>query len=74
MSLRAGLSYNITEDAVEGFEDLGSLGKTRRPANHGLVFMVRGLVGKWKQAVLWNYFEWGHGRVYVTWRHCETTS
>ncbi len=51
MSLRAGLSYNITEDAVEGFEDFGSLGKTSKPANHALVFMVRGLIGKWKQPI-----------------------
>lgn len=49
MSLRVGLSYNITEDAVEGFEDFGTLGKTSRAANHALVFMVRGLTGKWKQ-------------------------
>ena len=49
MSLRAGLSYNITEDVVEGFEDFGSLGNTSRAANHALVFMVRGLLGKWKQ-------------------------
>ena len=28
MSLRAGLSYNITDDAVEGFEAFGSLGKS----------------------------------------------
>ena len=43
MSLRAGLSYNITEDVVEGFEDFGSLGKTSKPANHALVFMVIGV-------------------------------
>ena len=46
MSLRAGASYNITEDVVEGFEDFGSLGTTSKPANHALVFMVRGLIGK----------------------------
>ena len=51
MSLRAGLSYNITEDVVEGFEDFGSLGKTSKPANHALVFMVRGMIGKWKQPI-----------------------
>lgn len=49
MSLRVGLSYNLSEDSVEGFEDFGSLGKTSRLANHALVFMVRGLIGKWKQ-------------------------
>ena len=49
MSLRAGFSYNITDDQVEGFEDYGSLGKTSKAANHALVFMVRGLMGKWKQ-------------------------
>ena len=51
MSLRTGLTYNITEDVVEGFEDFGTLGRTDNPAKHALVFMVRGLTSKWKQPV-----------------------
>ncbi|KAL2102037.1 hypothetical protein ACEWY4_003798 [Coilia grayii] len=51
MSLRSCLTYNISSDSVEGFEDFGSLGKTARIANHSLAFMVRGLTGKWKQPI-----------------------
>ncbi|XP_072016244.1 uncharacterized protein [Amphiura filiformis] len=49
VSLKEGLSYDRAEDGVEGVEDFGMLGKTKTIANHGLVFMVRGLYTNWKQ-------------------------
>ena len=36
---------------IEGFEDLGSHGRTSRIANRALVFMLRGLYKKWKESV-----------------------
>ena len=51
MSLKAGISYNSSNDCVEGFEDFGDLGGSRYIANHALAFLVRGLKNKWKQPV-----------------------
>jgi hypothetical protein len=36
---------------IEGFEDLRSQGRTSNIANHALVFKLRSLRKKWKQAV-----------------------
>ena len=33
---------------MDGFEDLGSLGHSMRPADHALVFMARGVAERWK--------------------------
>lgn len=49
MSLKSALVYNTGLDLIEGFEDLGELGRTMYVADHALVFMVRGLYSKWKQ-------------------------
>ena len=49
VSLKEGLKYNDKEDIVEGLEDFGTLGRTHKLANQGLVFMVRGLTKNWKQ-------------------------
>ena len=51
ISLKAGLTYNPQDDLVEGFEDFGSLGRTRLTATHALVFMIRGISSKWKQPI-----------------------
>ena len=51
VSLKSGLKYNAQDDEVEGFEDFGHLGRSQKPATHGLLFMVRGLTLNWKQAV-----------------------
>ena len=49
MSIKQGLVFNESQDTVEGFEDFGTLGKTRYIANHAIAFIVRGLASKWKQ-------------------------
>ena len=49
MSLKTSLVYNHGLDKIEGFEDLGELGSSHFVADHSLVFMVRGLLHKWKQ-------------------------
>ncbi|KAG8236871.1 hypothetical protein J437_LFUL017075 [Ladona fulva] len=55
MSLGEGFKYNDHEDRIIGFEDLGSLGRTQRHANHALVFMAQGLTKAWKQPVAYYY-------------------
>ena len=51
MSIRKNVWFNQKFDCIEGFEDLGSQGRTCNIANHALIFMVRGLHRKWKQSV-----------------------
>ena len=51
MVLKTALVYNHGLDKIEGFEDLGELGSSHFIADHALVFMVRGLLSKWKQPV-----------------------
>ena len=49
MTLKTDLIYNHGLDKIEGFEDLGHLGTSQYVADNALVFMVRGLLSKWKQ-------------------------
>jgi hypothetical protein len=51
MSIRENVLYNQKFDCIEGFEDLGSQGRTRNIENHALLFMICGLHRKWKQQV-----------------------
>ena len=51
MSIKSDLSYNPQIDEIEGYEDFGSYGKTSKIATHALVFMVRGIMARWKQPV-----------------------
>ena len=48
-SLKSNLVYSHGLDKIEGFEDFGELGTSQFVADHALVFMVRGLLSKWKQ-------------------------
>ena len=47
------LSKHFDQDGVEisGYEHFGHLGTTSQPADHALVFMVRGITGNWKQPI-----------------------
>jgi len=38
------IEYNKILDEIEGFEDLGTLGRTNKLGSQALVFMVRGYV------------------------------
>ena len=51
MSIKQFLTYNRQFDFVEGFQDLGFVGKSKFVANHAMAFMVRGLSSKWKQTI-----------------------
>ena len=51
LSIRENVWFNQKFDCIEGYEDLGSQGRTCKIANHALLFMVHGLHRKWKQPV-----------------------
>ena len=51
--IREHLCFNQKFGCIEDFEDLGRHGRTSNIANHGLVFMLRGLCKKWKHSVLY---------------------
>lgn len=48
MSILKCIKYNKTLDMIEGFEDLGLIGRTSKYAKHALVIIVRGLYKNWK--------------------------
>lgn len=48
MAIMKCIEYNKTLDIIEGFEDLGPLGRSPKLAKHALVIMVRGLYTNWK--------------------------
>jgi hypothetical protein len=51
-SVRENVWFNQKFDRIEGFEDLGSQGRTCcNIANHALLFLICGLHRKWKQTV-----------------------
>lgn len=43
ISIMKAIEYNKVLDEIEGFEDLGSLGRTDTFGSHALVIMIRGL-------------------------------
>ncbi len=52
MSLKTNLTYNASQDVIQGFEDFGPFGDGgMQIANSALVFMVKGLCAKWKQPI-----------------------
>lgn len=51
MSIKECLEYDKNRDFIEGFEDLGELGRKNQVANHVLVLMARGIYGKWKTPI-----------------------
>ena len=51
MSIKTKVTYMRGDDAIEGTENFGPLGRSRACATQVLVFMVRGVTKKWKQSV-----------------------
>ena len=51
MAIKTVLSNNRIGDYIEGFENFGSLGKTKCVANHAFAVMIRGLASKWMQCI-----------------------
>lgn len=48
MTIKEYVEYNKKLDCIEGFEDLGPLGRAAKRATHALVFSIRGIYGNWK--------------------------
>lgn len=58
MAIKPRLILNPSNDIVEGYEDLGQLGRKGEVADHALVFMLQGLHHKYKQPIAF-YFTKG---------------
>lgn len=58
MKIKPYLEYSKYLDMVEGFEDLGHIGRTNKLATQAMVFIVWGLYSKWKLSLA--YFYQGH--------------
>lgn len=48
MAIKQCLEYSSNYDLIEGYEDIGSLGRDKKIAKEASVFMVRGLFYHWK--------------------------
>lgn len=48
MKIKSFLEYSKYLDMVEGFEDLGHKGRTKKLATQSMVFIIRGLYSQWK--------------------------
>ena len=48
MKLAKGIIYDRQRDMVEGFENLGTYGRSIKMADYALCFMIKGLKQKWK--------------------------
>lgn len=59
VSIMKSIEYNKILDEIEGFKDLGPLGRTPTFGSHALVVMLRGLYKKWKFPFC--YFFTGNG-------------
>jgi hypothetical protein len=51
MSLCSGFHNEQVKQYISGFEDMSSLGRSNKPVNPALVFMVRGLRKLWKELI-----------------------
>lgn len=51
MALKKNIFYSKDLDMIEGFEDLGKLGRNSKMATCALVFLIRGLHCNWKIAI-----------------------
>lgn len=56
ISLKSGLYYDISNDKMQGYEDLGEYGRSREIAQYAMVFMARGLASNWKQTLGYLFF------------------
>ncbi|KAF0704226.1 Transposable element P transposase, partial [Aphis craccivora] len=54
MKIKRFLEYSKVLDAVEGYEDLGTFGRSSAMASQAMVFMIRGIYSPWKLPI--SYF------------------
>lgn len=51
MKIKNYLEYSKFLDIIEGFEDLGPLGRSNKLAGQAMVFIIRGLYSSWKMPI-----------------------
>lgn len=54
MKIKRFLEYSKVLDVVEGYEDLGTFGRSSAMASQAMVFMIRGIYSSWKLPI--SYF------------------
>lgn len=59
ISIKKAIEYNKALDVIEGYEDLGTLGRTNKIGSYALVIMIRCLYVNWKFPFC--YFFTGNG-------------
>lgn len=59
MSIKKELTYSPLLDLIEGFEDLGELGRDDNIAQEALVFLARGLYSNWKLPIAYFVSRYG---------------
>ena len=59
MSIKEFLHFDQTSDSIIGREDFGEHGKSFKLANHALVFMIKGLIKKWKMVLGYFFYSGG---------------
>jgi len=59
MSFKESLHVDQASDSIIGREHFGEHSKSFKHANHALVFMIKGLVKKWK--IILGYFFYSGG-------------
>jgi len=59
ISIKKAIEYNKALDIIEGYEDLGTLGRTNKIGSYALVIMIRCLYVNWKFPLC--YFFTGNG-------------
>lgn len=53
MSLKELLEYSKAYGFIEGFEDIGQMGRGNKSANTALVFMAKGIYSSWKFSIVY---------------------
>ena len=51
MSIKTSLMYDERLDSIVGYEDLGDGKRSDKIASYATVFMIRGILGTWKQPI-----------------------
>lgn len=59
MSIKKAIEYSKAKDLIEGFEDLGELGRKPILAKEALVLMLRGIYSNWKIPIAFYFTENG---------------
>jgi len=57
VKLKRHLTYWRGKGYVDGYVDVGSLGRRRTVADHALVFLVQGLTKRWKQPIAYYFID-----------------